>query len=217
MLIPVIINNRDLLTWPKAMVKKIKTYTNVGEIIIVDNGSTYPPLLEWYDSDPCTIIKCSNLGHAGAWISGIVDKLECEYYVVTDSDLGLENTPEDTLVRLRNAIISSNLDKVGLGLDWEIVEPKSPYYNRLNLYERDRWKHSRIEDDDIYLDVAIDTTFSLYRWKHYFIGGASLAFPYIARHHPWELSIKEAQENEEFKYYIDNASQSCSYKHIVQL
>lgn len=39
--IPIILNNRDLYTWPKAMVSKIVQYDNVGQIIIVDNGSTY--------------------------------------------------------------------------------------------------------------------------------------------------------------------------------
>ena len=45
-MISVIINNRDLLTWTKAMVDKIKTLDNVGEIFILDNASTYKPLLE---------------------------------------------------------------------------------------------------------------------------------------------------------------------------
>jgi hypothetical protein len=48
-MISVIINNRDLLTWTKAMVDKIKTLDNVGEIFILDNASTYKPLLEWYE------------------------------------------------------------------------------------------------------------------------------------------------------------------------
>ena len=59
--IPVIINNRNLFTWPKAMVERIKEYDGVGEIIIVDNDSTYPPLLEWYATNPCRIERLNKI------------------------------------------------------------------------------------------------------------------------------------------------------------
>jgi len=216
MKIPVIINNRDLLTWPKAMIEKIKTYTDVGEIIIVDNGSSYLPLLEWYDRNPCTIIKASNMGHAGAWISGIVRELDSPFYVVTDSDLGLEDTPDNTLLYLQEQLETLDLAKIGLGLNWGIVQKKSPYYERLNLYEKDRWLKSPVKNN-VYLEVQVDTTFALYKSPHYFIGGGSTTFPYVARHYPWELSIDDVNNNEEFKYYLQNASSSCSYKQIVAI
>lgn len=216
MKIPVIINNRDLFTWPKAMVEKISTYDGVGEIIIVDNGSTYPPLLEWYDTNPCKIYRQENLGHAGAWISGAVKETESEFYVVTDSDMGLENTPCDTLVYLFEKMNDLGVDKIGLGLDWKAVPTDAFYYNRLNLYEKDRWKNSKVIDD-IYLDVQIDTTFALYKSKDYFIGGASSNFPYVARHYPWEFSKNTYEANDEFKYYIKHASSSSSFKTITNL
>lgn len=218
MKIPVIINNRDLYTWPVAMLHRILTYDNVGEVIIVDNGSTYPPLIHWYDRQTLVPVKrCENLGHGGAWVSGTVSELGSEFYVVTDSDMGLEDTPDDTLVVLLEKLKKQpELGKVGLGLNWQIVNPKSPYYNRLMLYERGRWDDSRIVDD-VYVDVQIDTTFALYNVNHYFIGGGSTSFPYVARHYPWELSIEEAKNNKEFKYYIDNAQASSSYKMIVNI
>lgn len=214
--IPVIINNRDLLTWPKAMVEKISGYDGVGEIIIVDNGSTYPPLLEWYDTNPCKIYRCENLGHGGAWVSGAVQEANSEFYVVTDSDIGLENTPSDTLMYLFEKMNSLDLDKLGLGLDWQIVPPDAFYYNRLNLYEKDRWLKSEVRED-VYLDVQIDTTFAMYRVEHYFIGGASTYKPYVARHYPWEFSKETYEANEEFKYYIEHASHSCSFKTLLNL
>ena len=75
--IPVIINNRNLFTWPKAMVERIKEYDGVGEIIIVDNDSTYPPLLEWYATNPCRIERLNkNIGVAAPWISEVVSGLK---------------------------------------------------------------------------------------------------------------------------------------------
>lgn len=218
MKIPVIINNRDLYTWPVAMVHRILKYDNVGDVIIVDNGSTYPPLIHWYDRQTLVQVKrCGNLGHGGAWVSGAVSELGSEFYVVTDADMGLEDTPNDTLMVLLEKLNKQpELEKVGLGLNWQIVFPESPYYNRLNLYEKDRWEKSEVKDD-VYVDIHTDTTFALYNKPNYFIGGGSLTFPYVARHYPWELSIQKARNTPDFKHYIDNAHSSCSYKMIVKL
>ena len=217
MKIPVIINNRNFLTWPKAMVERIKEYDGVGEIIIVDNDSTYPPLLEWYATNPCRIERLNdNLGMGAPWVSEVVKKLNGVPYVLTDPDMGLEDTPDDTLLYLFDRLNSLQLDKVGLGLDWQIVEKKSPYYERLNVYEKNRWSNSPVIDG-VYTEVQIDTTFALYNVDHYFIGGGSTTFPYVARHYPWEFSIEEARNSEEFMYYMDNATSASSYKTLIKL
>ena len=217
MKIPVIINNRNFLTWPKAMVERIKEYDGVGEIIIVDNDSTYPPLLDWYATNPCRIERLdTNVGMGAPWVSGVVKELNGAPYVLTDPDLGLEETPDDTLLYLLDKLNTLQLDKVGLGLDWQIVEKKSPYYERLNLYEKSRWNNSPVKDD-VYTEVQIDTTFALYNVGHYFIGGGSTTFPYVARHYPWEFSIEEARNSEEFMYYMDNATSASSYKTLIKL
>lgn len=215
--IPVIINNRNFLTWPKAMVERIKEYDGVGEIIIVDNDSTYPPLLEWYATNPCRIERLNNnIGVAAPWISGVVESLKGIPYVVTDPDLGLNETPKDTLSYLLDKLNSLEIDKVGLGLDWQRVESKSPYYERLHVYEKDRWSKSPVKDK-VYMEVQIDTTFALYRHPVYFIGGSSTTFPYVARHYPWEFSLEEARNNEEFMFYMNNATNASSYKTIVSI
>jgi len=217
MKIPVIINNRNFLTWPKAMVERIKEYDGVGEIIIVDNDSTYPPLLEWYATNPCRIERLNdNLGMGAPWVSEVVKKLNGAPYVLTDPDMGLEDTPDDTLLYLFDKLNSLQLDKVGLGLDWQIVEKKSPYYERLNVYEKNRWSNSPVIDG-VHTEVQIDTTFALYNVDHYFIGGGSTTFPYVARHYPWEFSIEEARNSEEFMYYMDNATSASSYKTLIKL
>jgi hypothetical protein len=217
MKIPVIINNRNFLTWPKAMVERIKEYDGVGEIIIVDNDSTYPPLLEWYATNPCRIERLNdNLGMGAPWVSEVVKQLNGAPYVLTDPDMGLEDTPDDTLLYLFDKLNSLQLDKVGLGLDWQIVEKKSPYYERLNLYEKSRWSNSPVIDG-VYTEVQIDTTFALYNVDHYFIGGGSTTFPYVARHYPWEFSIEEARNSEEFMYYMGNATSASSYKTLIKL
>lgn len=216
MSIPVIINNRNLLTWPKAMVERIDKYDDVGDVIIVDNESTYQPLLDWYDTNPCKIHRTTNLGHESPWLSGVVKSLNSEYYVVTDSDLGLEDTPDDTLLYLLDKLVSLNLTKVGLGLNWEIVNEKSLYYEHMQVHERNRWRNSMMKED-VALGVYTDTTFSIYRVADYHIGGGSTMCPYVARHYPWEYTQEQYNSDEEFKYYIKHASQSSSYKSFLNL
>ncbi len=216
MKIPVIINNRDLITWPKAMVEKIKTYDNTGDIIIVDNGSTYEPLLNWYNSKPCDVIYCKNLGHKGPWLSGIVKKLNSEYYVVSDPDLGLDDTPRDTLTYLFEKLNRLKLEKIGLGLDWRLTGQNSPFYNHLMNFELTRWRNSRVQDN-VYLDISVDTTFALYKNKKRFIGGASTGNPYIAKHYPWYFTNEERENNYEFMYYLNHATASSTGKRFFNM
>lgn len=216
MSIPVIINNRDLLTWPKKMVEKIKTYENVGEIIILDNASTYKPLLDWYNTNPCTIIRVENIGHTAPWVSGLIKSLNSDYYVVTDPDLGINDTPTNTLNYLVEKLEKFNLSKIGLGLEWELTPIESPYFEHIFNYEKKRVRNSRLEDN-VYLDVAVDTVFALYKNKEYFIGGASTGGEYRAKHYPWYMTNEEREKNSEFMYYIKNASNSSSYKTFLGL
>jgi hypothetical protein len=216
-MIPVIINNRDLLTWPKAMVEKIKQLNGVGEIYIIDNFSTYKPLLEWYDTNPCHIIKTANLGHRAPWESGFIESLNAPHYIVTDSDLGIDTIPNNTIeILLEKLSIMSGLGKIGLKLDWESIPNTSPYYPHLQSYDKNRWKNSRIVDD-VYIDVHVDTTFALYNRANYFVGGGSIEEPFIAKHYPWEFTEKTRSENEEFNYYIQHANNSSSYKVFLNL
>jgi glycosyltransferase involved in cell wall biosynthesis len=210
MKIPVIINNRDFLTWPKAMVERISRYDNVGDIFIVDNASTYEPLLEWYKTKPCEIIKVDNLGQHAPWISGLAKKLNY-YYVVTDADMGLNDTPKDTLNYLKYKMDELNLDKIGLGLNWKIVKEDAIYYNHMQNHERNRWRNTKVERG-VAVDIPIDTTFALYRDNYSFIGGASTFEPYVARHYPWEYSLQQIHDDPEFQYYLDHATNASSFK-----
>lgn len=216
MKVPVIINNRNLVTWPKAMVEKIQQLEDVGEIWIIDNASTYGSLLEWLDTRPCRVVRLSeNLGHTAPWDFGIIKTLITDYYVVTDGDLDLSDVSNDVLRVMRQKLISNpSLGKVGLGLDWRKVDNTSPYFNHMMNYEAPRWKNSEVVDG-VYTGVPVDTTFAMYNKPSYFIGGGSLSYPYVARHLPWEIT--DINENEEFKFYIENANSSSSYKTFLGL
>ncbi len=214
-MIPVIINNRDLLTWPKAMVERISKYEGVGDIWIVDNNSSNMELKIWYRTAPCKVVEISdNLGHTAPWDCGLVKGLKAPFYVVTDSDMGLEDTPDDTLLHLLDREMTLNMGKIGLGLDYNRVPKESPYYQHMLNYEKPRWNGKMY--DGVALGVAVDTTFALYSRQKYFIGGGSTYPPYTARHLPWEMTNEDYEKNEEFKYYIKHASNSSSFKWFLK-
>lgn len=210
--VTVVINNRDLLTWPREMVSRIERYNNLAGIIIVDNQSSYPPLLAWYRHVPHRVIRLErNVGHAAPFCSQVLDEVRTEYFVVTDPDLGLLGTPDDTLSRLCHYLHDHpDLGKVGLSLEWRTVPPESRYHTHCRSYERDMWRRPRVGWTRL-RRAEVDTTFAIYDKRiasHYFIGGARTAPPYTARHYPWEV----VDPTPEFQYYLDHASASSSFK-----
>jgi hypothetical protein len=210
--VTVVINNRDLVSWPREMVSRIERYTNLAGIIIVDNQSSFPPLLEWYRDLPHRVIRLDeNVGHEAPFSRRILDEVPTDDFVVTDPDLGLLDTPDDTLTRLcRHLHDRPNLGKVGLSLDWRSVPSQSRYYAHCQSYERSLWQSPRIGWSGL-RQAAVDTTFAIYNKRinsRYFIGGARTAPPYKARHYPWEV----IDPTLEFQYYLDHASASCSFK-----
>ncbi len=215
-MIPVIINNRNLLTWPKKMIEYISNFDMVGEIIILDNNSTYEPLLEWYNETDIRVVRTENLGHHAPWISGLVNSLEVDYYVVTDPDLDLSITPTDCLTKSMSILQKfPDYRKVGLTLDFHDVPIDSPYYDHIQSYEKSRQTEST-EIEGCLINVLVDTTFAVYNVKDAFIGGVSLA-DYRSKHIPWYFTPEERDLDMEFKYYLDNASVSCSYKSFLNL
>lgn len=223
MKIPVIINNRDLLTWPRAMVERISRYDYVGDIIIIDNGSTYQPLLEWYKTDPCQIVFTQNIGHKAPWELGIIDSLKSHYYVVTDSDLDLSQTPDDTLIYLQEKHIDIDLGisaysfKIGLLLDIDRMTPDMLYYDYLQWYEVGRRNRSAIVHG-VHMRVPVDTTFAIYprTCRNYFVGGASVLPPYQAGHMPWYYTRETLAADPEYQYYLQHANASASIKSFLQ-
>jgi hypothetical protein len=216
MKIPIIINNYNLLTWPRNMINTMKTWDDVGDIIIVDNASDYKPLLDWYETNPCTVIRLkSNIGHKAPWDSGVVDSLKSNFYAVTDPDLDLSNTSKRILKKCVSALNKfSGSGKAGLRLEYNDVPKSSPYYNHVQSYEKIRQIKTR-RIDNILLDVGIDTTFAVYNTQKYFIGGITLTDS--ARHIPWYYSESERDADVEFSQYIKSATDSCSYKTFLRL
>ena len=219
--IPVIINNRNLITWPSKMVEMCKTFEGVGEIIIVDNESTYEPLLDWYDTKPCEIVYTQNYGQSCPWIINLPNKIGCDFYVVTDPDLDLSQTPKDCLLFLKDKMEKyEDYSKIGLSLsNWQ-VQVNSPYLHHLKSWASTAWDPNSIQDG-LLLNQIFDTTFGIYNLNKNPHSGknCSTNLPYSARHIPWEITNEELNNlkeiNYEYFFYLKNATGASSYKNFV--
>ena len=186
---------------------------NFKNIIILDNNSTYPPLLEYYKSCNYTIHYLSeNLGFLALWKSTLYDDIYSKsYYILTDPDvIPDENCPKDFIAHFYNLLQKHPaLDKVGFSLKIDDLPDHYDRKQKVIEIESPFWKH-RVADD--YYNAVIDTTFALYRpgvKGGFWLNAGRTLPPYSAQHLPWY----EDSENpdEETIYYRENAEYSKNW------
>ena len=211
--VTVVLNNRDLVTWPREMVRHIERLRGLERILIVDNASTYSPLLDFYAKCPHEIVYLPNLGHTAPWSPVVQEKITTDWYVVSDADLEIGDLPSDCLQHLMRCLAAfPRAGKIGLGLKIDGVPQESPYYNHVNTYERRFWELPLL--GSLVRAAPVDTTFAIYHkslLNRYAVCGARTDMPYAAHHPAWSI----IDPDEEFQYYLDHASASSSYKAFV--
>jgi glycosyltransferase involved in cell wall biosynthesis len=213
--IPIIINNFNRVGYLKKLLESLEKrgYSNIH---IIDNFSTYPPLLEFYDTCGYNIFRLKkNLGAYALWKSGLIKKFNKDYFVYTDSDVvPLEECPDDFLLFFLNTLKRHKYaSKAGFSLKIDDIPdcftPKKAVIDHEQTFSR-----FFISEESVYY-APIDTTFALYRprtsWKHanYNIEIYRTAYPYMARHLPWYLDSDNPDE--ETLYYLDTANKTATW------
>ncbi len=64
---PIYLTNMNRLTTTKKMVEDLFRLNGDAKINIIDNASTYPPLLEWYDEIKNDVNIIRQQGNLGPW------------------------------------------------------------------------------------------------------------------------------------------------------
>jgi glycosyltransferase involved in cell wall biosynthesis len=211
--IPVIINNFNRLEYLKKLIESLEK-RGYNNIYIIDNLSTYPPLLQFYNTCKYQIFRLKkNLGAYALWKSGIIKKFDKDYFVYTDADLELiEECPADFMVFFLHALQKHKLaSKVGFSLK---IDDIPDYFapKRDVIAHEQTFSRFYLSDESLYY-APIDTTFALYRprtsWKHanYNIEMYRAAYPYMARHLPWY--IDSSNPDIETCYYLDTANRTA--------
>jgi len=236
---PIIINNYNLLTYPRDMVESLLTWDHVERIFIVDNNSTYEPLLKWYEQmkkvDLITIIRLPyNYGHLAPWQLKIVDiickEFGSEHYVVTDPDLDISHLPGDTLdtmatmyYDLPNGLYDYQgrpddpfyrrsipyRTKIGLGIQIDDIPEDSLFYTHMETRYHEQPKINQVQL------APLDTTFAMYPAimnNEPGIGGVRMLDPYTCKHIPYYFTESTLKDDHEFMYYLENANHASSTK-----
>jgi hypothetical protein len=185
------------------MVEKLLSLNPDEQIVILDNESTYPPLLSWYDSiqGSVEVRRLKNEGHLAFWGIGM-DKEVGEFFVYTDSDLQLdENFPKDWKEQMLYLIRKYEINKVALAIRIDDLPDHYRYRNQVKRNEG-RWWLQEVEQGVFKADT--DTTFALMRNIH------DNCFPslrvakngFICRHVPFYIDLDNLDPEEQ--YYLDN-------------
>lgn len=207
---PIIINNRNRLTTTRNLADHL-TRLGYSNIVILDNDSTYSPLLRYYDKCPYRIVATGqNHGSLALWNCNILSEFKQESWIAyTDSDIALNHyTPEDFIYQLSLIAKKYNSDKVGLAIKIDDLPTNNEYYNHVREWESRYWR-PEIEPD-VY-PGEIDTTFAILKLGQPFKYQAiRVGRNFTCRHLPWYLDWDKLDEEEQ--YYIDHSSPVSTYK-----
>ncbi len=203
--IPIVINNYNRLTM---LLKLIDSLTSRGyyNIHILDNASTYKPLIEWYSTCPYTLYRLEkNYGHLALWKSGLYKMFWGQYYAYTDPDIEIHPDCPDDFMEKFIKLLDKYPKALKAGFSICIDDLPDHFERKKNVqeWESQFWKK---ELEPNVFNAPIDTTFAVY--KPYFKGEGikffctyiRVGFPYSIRHLPWYVDSKNLDEEE--KYYI---------------
>lgn len=198
-------------------------YLNPKEnIIIIDNESTYPPLLEWYErisNSPkywgrVEIMHHKNEGHLALWATGLYKQLD-EYFIYTDSDIILPDSfPIDWKEIMFNTFIKyPDYKKVALAIHTDDLPEHYRFKNQV-IRNEGRWWLEEIEKDLYVADT--DTTFAMMKnFGDNCYRSLRIARPDMTcRHYGWYLCLDDLDEEE--KYYLNNLGERVTTQYSKQ-
>lgn len=209
--LPILIICRDLVSDLTSLVNWFEK-TGHENIILLDNKSTYPPLLEYFSASPHEVIKLkSNFGHRSPWLSGFVERFDqATPFVVTDPDLLPDpDAPADSFEYFQELLLRYNdFDKVGFGLHIDDLPEINPYRDQVIQWETPFWSK---ELEPLVFAAHLDTTLALHRpnTAYKVTEAIRTGLPYMAKHLPWYRDPFNA--NEETSYYLKNRDNLIGY------
>lgn len=209
---PIFINARDRFESLKNLVAWLQE-AGYRHIYILDNASTYTPLLAYYQSldkvGSVTVYRLSqNYGHTALWDSGILELLHIRTpYVYTDPDIiPSDNCPKNIVDRCYQLLKKNQFCvKVGMGIEYNDLKFEA-------AAEKEAWEKQfyRIPIGDEAYFAPLDTTFALYRnIRHYtFYTSIRTTGSAMIRHLPWYYTKGNLPDDE--KYYMQYVNSSST-------
>lgn len=208
-LVPIFLIVKDRLGVTREMLHTIFPLQGLLEVVLLDQGSTYPPMTEYLSewkannaSDP----PVSVVHQRACDLKGIVDNVasyvasylkdhaSVEFYVVSDPDLSLRACKKDMLelmtavMRMCPAVAqvgtSLRMDNIpdSYHLKQKALSFESKYWSKPFVVE---WKGSFVH----VFEAPVDTTFAMHRgtvpYGRLVTPSIRTGAPYMAEHIPW--------------------------------
>lgn len=208
---PVYVNVFNRFTTTRRLCEQIAAIDDAVPIVI-DNASTWEPLLDWYRDCPFEVIRLTeNMGHHAPWKCGATTRRNDGFYCVTDCDLDLEGVPADLMDVLMHPIGRWPIPPVKSGVALRIDDLPT-WQTQVIEWEQRFWRHKT----GIYYHAPIDTTLAMYRantpiriaTKVAGIRATRAAGPYITRHMPWYLNPTDLDAENANYFATANGSNS---------
>ncbi len=224
---PVLIPTFNNPTHLARMVEQLRSL-GLTRIMVIDNASTWPPMLSLLASlePPIRVFRReANHGPRSVLSRGNLDALP-QFFAVTDPDLELNrDLPENFLERLAELTQRYRIGKAGFALD--ISEPERmithiyPNGEPVDLitHENKYWNDQVdvVDGNPVYL-AKLDTTFAVYNQRFFqrirFLDAVRVAGRYTAKHIPWYTDFHLPPDEREF--YWAHSEHSCSRQPTTQ-
>jgi len=208
----------------KCLLKSIKSYERLGnvDIHIIDNGSDYPELLQWYKDSKYKVHyfdKITDPNQLPDNVNNILNKLDYpfKYYIVTDSDVEIEN-PEPLIKRFILIHLTYNVEMVAPMLRINDLPQNKYTKEQIRRQTVQFWNKPRVllrlpGCTQEAIPTVVDTTFAMFkdnfRFRRYG-RGYRLFEPFMAKHLDWYDDIEHPSK--EKMHYFNTASKCSSAK-----
>lgn len=206
--IPAVVISYNQFTYTQNMVKQLEKLTS--DIIVVDNNSSFAPLLDYFENDFKYTLLRQNKNHGyTVYEKDFVQKLVGDTYILTDPDLQFNpKLPKNAIKTLINISNHLNAGRVGFALliDADDIRTDITHFGcSIKTWESQYWtkKVSYPPDPTLKLYQApIDTTFCLI--NHRRNGGYHIrvAGDYTCVHIPWHINFQKDLSPGEYESYL---------------
>jgi glycosyltransferase involved in cell wall biosynthesis len=215
--IPIIISCFNDYTYLKKMIEQLLKF-ELKNIIVIDNGSSFPPLLNYLreiEGYVTVIYLKKNIGPRFFYTDETFFSLLPQYFCVTDPDLEFnKNLPTKFISYLIELTEEFKVGKAGFSLDISDIDQmvqekfnKKVGYFKIWEWEKQFWLH--LLRDNIYR-ANIATTFAVYNKKYFDRNKPDIAVrvagDYTCKHLPWYKNNKLPKEEENYYRQTNKSS-----------
>jgi len=207
---PIFVIVRDLLSPLRALVEWLERAGH-ERVVLVDNASTYPPMVDYLATTEHTVVSCGwNMGQRAPWLSGAVFEFaQDQEYVVTDPDIVPDDDCPLDAVAYFGEVLAAHPDVQRVGFGLRIDDLPDHYAPKADViaWEAPFWEN---EVSPGLFSAPIDTTFALARVSRpAAMPSIRTGPPYVARHLPWYDDT--SKPSEEVTYYRAHGDRALSH------